>query len=302
MCVMQEPTVSVVMPVYNGQRYLSRAVESMLGQTWWDFELVAVNDGSTDETGRILERYAKGDGRVRVVWQENQGIVGALNAGLGAARGKLLARMDADDVALPGRLARQVDYLREHPECVAVGTRVLMIDAQGWAICPWVKEFTHEQIDAAHLRAGFPMVHPSVMMRRESVAAVGGYRAEYATLEDVDLFLRLAEVGRLANIPEVLLHYRQHLNSICHQRAEKISEVRRRLYQETYARRGLKVEEGLSYCGKAVSRRQRYAIWAWWALGAGYVATARRHALAYFGRAFWSPGSWRLMYCALRGR
>ncbi len=297
---MRLPTVSVVMPVYNGQRYLSRAVESILGQTWWDFELVAVNDGSTDETGRILERYAKGDGRVRVVWQENQGIVGALNAGLGAARGKLLARMDADDVALPGRLARQVDYLREHPECVAVGTEVLLIDSEGKPISKKPGIVTeHEEIDRALLVGGWPMVHPTVMMRASAVRKIRGYRPGTFPHEDHDLFLRLAEVGRLANIPEVLLKYRQHFGSVCVLASGRSERVRAGIIETTCRRRGIPVPPRPPVPREPVWQRHR--TWAWWALSAGNVSTARKHALRSLRRAPLSVDNWRAMACAVRG-
>src|SRR6476661_6105481 len=125
------PPVSVLMPVYNAGRYVAEAVESILGQTYADFEFLIVDDGSTDRSRAILERYAARDPRIRLVSRPNTGYAAALNELLGLARGELVARMDADDVALPERLLRQVNYLRAHPEVVCVGTAVHLIDGGG---------------------------------------------------------------------------------------------------------------------------------------------------------------------------
>src|SRR5207248_5858446 len=120
---------------------------------------------------------------------------------------------------------RPVAYLRGHPDCVLVGSRVLLIDPDGLPIRERATEQTHEEIDAAHLNRGWPVVHPAVMMRTAAVRQLGGYRDQYNTLEDTDLFLRLAEIGHLANLPEVLLHYRQHFASVTHSKAEQQARI-----------------------------------------------------------------------------
>src|SRR3954465_13575599 len=118
------PIVSVVMPVYNAQRYLAEAVDSILAQTWRYFEFVIVDDGSTDRSPKLLERYAVRDSRIKLTLRPNTGIVGALNDGIAAASGEFPARMDADDVALPRRLEKQVAYLTELPKVMALGLKV----------------------------------------------------------------------------------------------------------------------------------------------------------------------------------
>ena len=128
------PRVSVALPVHNCERYVAEAIESILAQTFTDFEFLIVDDGSTDGTLPILNRFAARDSRIRVISRPNTGIVGALNEILGLARADLVARMDADDVALPVRFERQVRYLDEHPECVMVGSRVTIIDPDGDAL------------------------------------------------------------------------------------------------------------------------------------------------------------------------
>ncbi len=295
------PRISVLLAVYNGERYLRQAVDSVIGQTFGDFELVAIDDGSSDATPAILNGYAARDGRVRVVSRPNRGLTNTLNEGLALARAPYLARMDADDLCLPERFARQVAHLDAHPDCVLVGSRVLVVDPDGLPIRHMAHEQAHEAIDHAHLNRGWPVVHPAVMMRLDAVREVGGYRDQYNTLEDTDLFLRLAEVGRLANLPEVLLHYRQHFASVTHTKAAKQHELRQALYDETHARRGEAVADRLPPPPPPMPRSDQHHDWAWAALKNGYPRTARKHAVETLRRAPFSSRSWRVLACALRG-
>src|SRR5213082_3006291 len=125
------PVVSVLMPVYNAQRYLPAAVESILGQTFRDFEFIIIDDGSTDRSGEILRKFAAEDPRIKLISRPNTGYVVALNEALSCASGEFVARMDADDISLPTRFERQVAYLREHTDCVLVGTNVITMDSDG---------------------------------------------------------------------------------------------------------------------------------------------------------------------------
>jgi glycosyltransferase involved in cell wall biosynthesis len=297
------PAVSVVIPVYNGEPYLALALDSVLAQTFTDFEIVLIDDGSTDRTMEIVHTYRrKAPSHFRtVITRQNKGIVQSLNEGIQECRGELIARMDADDIARPNRFALQVKYMSEHPECVLVGSRVMLIDPEGAPIREWITELTHEEIDRTHLERGWPVVHPTVMMRREVVNELGGYRKQYETLEDLDLFLRLAEHGKLANLPEVLLDYRQHFSSICHTRSGEQSAIRESLLRETCLRRGM-AEPAHVDPPPPKPRVEVHRLWGWWALNAGHVQTARKHAMATLGRSPLSIESWRLAYCAVRGR
>ncbi|HZL37730.1 MAG TPA: glycosyltransferase [Tepidisphaeraceae bacterium] len=296
------PAVSVVLPVYNAQRYLARALDSVLNQTFADFELIVVDDGSKDGSLSILRRYAREDARIRLLSRANTGIVGALNDGLSMARGEFIARMDGDDLCLPTRFEKQVAYLREHSECVLVGSQVLLIDPADAPICPkHDTRFTHAEIDEAHLHWGWPVIHPSVLMRREAVEQAGGYREEYKWLEDLDLFLRLAEIGGLANLPDVLLHYRLHEGSICHTHSDIQAPLKLKLYEETRRRRGLPADGEVLPMPGTKSPSEQHRLWAWWALKAGNIATARKHAFTTFRKAPFSFESWRIMACAARG-
>jgi glycosyltransferase involved in cell wall biosynthesis len=203
------PRVSVVLPVYDGEPFLIDAVGSILAQTFRDFELIAINDGSHDASGETLDRFARADGRVSVVHQTNAGMVAALNRALGLARGELIARMDQDDLAHPERFARQVAFLDAHLDVAVVGCAVTLIDQAGNRIRDVDYPLTPEAI-AAFLERGSPLAHPAVMMRRDAVRAVGAYRAVFRYGEDYDLWLRIAERHPIANLPDRLLHYRQH--------------------------------------------------------------------------------------------
>ncbi len=298
---MPTPAISVLMPVYNAKRYLREAMQSILDQDFPDYEFIIVDDGSTDRSTQFLHEFAKRDPRIRIITRPNTGIVGALNDGLARCTAPLVARMDADDVALPNRLAKQVAYLNANPACVLVGSRVLLMDSERLPIREWVDEFTHDQIDQAHLHRGWPVVHPTVLMRRDAVMKVGGYRQQYATLEDLDLFLRLAEVGQLANLPQVLLHYRQHFTSICHQHSDRQSQIRDAILNETHRRRGLPAQ-AIVAPPPPRTPAESHRLWAWWALNSGHIPTARKHALRALARMPFNPEAWRLTYCALRGR
>jgi glycosyltransferase involved in cell wall biosynthesis len=302
------PLISVVMPVYDAARYLPAAIESVFAQTLGDFELIAVDDGSHDDSPGMLRDYQKRDGRLRIVSRPNTGIVGALNDGLAAARGELVARMDSDDIAMPERFQKQAAFLNANADHVLVGSQVMLIDPEGAPLCPKVDtEYTHERIDWAHLHHRWPLVHPSVMVRREAVEKAGGYRTRYEWLEDLDLFLRLAEIGRLANLPDILLQYRLHTASVCHTREGDQEAIRPDLYAEVYQRRGIApppsgTGEHKSSDGSLAVSSARDKLWGWWALTGGNVRTARKYAFRTVRSAPLDSDSWRLMYCALRGR
>ena len=212
---MPAPEISVILPVYNGGRFLRGALDSLLGQTFRDFEIIAVDDGSTDRSNEILETCASADPRVRVMRRANTGIVGALNDGIAAATGEFIARMDTDDFSLPQRFEKQHAWLAAHPDCVALGTDVLYTDPEGAPLIQHHPVETHEDIMAQLLAGnGGALIHPTLMVRRRAIEVAGRYSPRYQWIEDLDLYLRLSDIGRLANLPEVHLHYRQHLSSI----------------------------------------------------------------------------------------
>lgn len=203
------------MPCFNAAATLAEARESLAAQTLADWELVAVDDGSTDATRAALAAWAERDRRVRVLARPHAGILEALNAGLQACRAPLVARMDADDRAHPERLRRQVESLEAHPEITVLGCRVQGFPAgqvrEGFRIyLEWLNGLlTPEQI-AREIFVESPLAHPSVVFRRQAVLDLGGYQ-ERGWPEDYDLWLRLHLAGaRMAKLPEVLLDWREH--------------------------------------------------------------------------------------------
>lgn len=214
------PAVSVVMSVYNGERFLHEAVDSVLAQSFSDFELLVVDDGSTDSTARILAEYASSDPRVIVHRQANQGSPAALNLGFSLARAPLVARMDADDVAVPDRLERQQRFLAEHETVALLGGAVTLVDESGRAFAE-----VQYPLSDAEIREAFayttPFVHSAVMLRKETFERLGGYRPIFDPAEDVDLWLRIAEGYELANLTELVVRYRMHADQATVRRLER---------------------------------------------------------------------------------
>ncbi len=302
---MSGPLVSVLMPVYNAERYVAEAVESILAQTFGDFELLIIDDGSTDRSRALLGRYAARDGRIRLVSRPNKGLVATLNEGLGLARGELIARMDADDVAMPERLALQVAFLREHPEVVCLGGAVRVIDAAGRILLvdrPPLDDATLQEIA---LTGRPPLIHPVFMMRRGDLAAVGGYDEDMKQAEDLDILLRLGERGKLAALPDILLKYRMHDCSKTSVYTDEQLEYARLCTDRACDRRGIARRFGLTETAPRSPSRDRgsrydYSLrYGWWGFVTGERATALHYAVQAIRWAPWRRGGWHLLACAL---
>src|SRR5690349_3684785 len=169
------PAVTVLMPVYNAERFVTQTAESVLAQTFGDFEFLIINDGSTDRSPEILQDFANRDPRIRLVSRPNTGYVVALNEGLEKARGEFVARIDADDLADPRRLELQVARMRTESNLVALGSNAWAMDEDGRMLGDYDVPLTHEDIEAAHLKGSSSIHHPAVMFRPEAVKRVGGY-------------------------------------------------------------------------------------------------------------------------------
>lgn len=307
---MPTPLLSVIMPVFNSRPYVAQAVQSVLAQSFRDFEFIIIDDGSTDGTADVLRHWAARDNRIQLIQQRNMGVCAASNRGLELARGEFYARMDHDDIALPHRLERQLAFLQQHPECVATGGQVLMIDSDGFPIRIPPVPLTHDQIEAAFTHH-WSMFHPTLMARMAAMRDVGGYSLEFNAIEDLDLFIKLAEKGRLANLPEVVLQYRQHIQSICYTLNHRQLVQRAAVLHEAQKRRGRPLEDPQRVLDMANApleskpwRETHWSfekMWAWWALTAGYVTTARRHALRALRLGPLRQESWLLLWCAMRG-
>jgi glycosyltransferase involved in cell wall biosynthesis len=304
---MNAPHVSVLMPVYDAEAYLGEALRSILSQSFANFELLVVDDGSCDRSREIAGGFATHDERIRILAGEHAGLVACLNRGLEAARGLFVARMDADDVSLPTRFARQLEHLETHPDCTVVGSAYLSVDAAGDPIAPIREPLDHAEIDRLHMQGGgggARIAHPTVMMRTRAIRDVGGYREQFPEAQDLDLFLRMAECGRLANLPELLLHYRIHPKSVGVSRRPLQLERVAAAVADAHRRRGMPLPDGAldslpqphagasDIGGWIVSEARRH----------GYLDTARKHAWAALRARPWSRRSWYLMSVAWFGR
>ncbi len=248
------PLVSVLMSVFNGEAFLGEAVSSVLSQSFADFELIVVNDASTDGSGALLRGWT--DARLRVIEQPvNAGLVEALNLAASHARGSLLARMDADDVAHPERLKHQVAAFAQRPALVLLGTAFDLIDARGEALGRQTVKSGDGVLRTALLENN-PFGHPTAMMRADAFRAAGGYRALGGRFaQDYDLWLRLADLGEMDNLPEALLRYRVHEGQIS---VDKIVAQREaaELYRQLALQRRAGGPENLAAARQAVLRRR----------------------------------------------
>lgn len=296
------PAVSILMGVYNADRYLGEVIDSLLGQTWLDFEMIVVDDGSTDRSPEILEEYAKRDSRIRILTQQNQGVGRAVNRALELARGKYIARADADDYSYPQRLEKQVAFMEANPGVVAAGARVMLVDPLGIPIGPHPMASSHEVIEAELLKGnGSAVCQPSVMLRRDALLRVGGYDPKWRVTEDLDLFLRLAEIGKLENMPEILVNWRQHLTSTNHtKQAQQVSEAREVL-KLAHMRRGLDFDERLMTERPEVPQAVRLQRWGWNALSKNRRKAALGYALRSIREIPFDLQGYKLLVCVARG-
>jgi glycosyltransferase involved in cell wall biosynthesis len=213
------PTVSVLLPVHDAMPHLPEALGSLLAQEGVDFEVIALDDASTDDGGAYLDGVR--DARLRVLHLPRMGLTRALNVGLRESAAPLVARMDADDVSLPGRLAAQRRFLDADPGVVVVGCQAEVIDGEGRRQSDWNFPADDLGIKLMLARDETPLLHPGVMARREAVMAVGGYDESLACAQDRDLWWRLIDRGRFANLPEALVRYRRHGASVTGRRSEE---------------------------------------------------------------------------------
>lgn len=205
------PRLSVVLPVRDGAKYVRLAIDSILRQTFTDFEFILVDDGSKDETPSILRETTARDRRVRIVEMPQRGQSAAMNSGIAEARGAYVARMDHDDISHPKRFERQIAFLDAHPDTALVGGWFDVIDEDGMPTGERRRFPTRPRLLFEELQRGQNLIlHSSVMMRRACVLRVGGYRQAANSAEDLDLWLRMAEHYPLTNMPEYLTSYRRH--------------------------------------------------------------------------------------------
>jgi len=298
------PAVSVLMAVYNGARYLARAMDSILAQTFGDFEVIVIDDGSTDDSRVIVHEYAARDTRIRFTARVHRGLTVTLNDAFSQSRGSYLARLDCDDIALPERFAAQVEWLEAHPEVSCVGGGFELIDAAGRFLTTLWPPPDDDAIQGELLKGHAAINHSAAMIRRSAMGRVGGYDTRFETAQDLDLWLRLGEVGRLANLPQTVVRVRLHPASISETKGGQQRKMGRTACEEAWRRRGL---TGITYEADAPWRpgtdrasRHYFALrYGWWA----FNNRQRRTALIYGAKAIaampFRLQGWTLIACAI---
>jgi len=221
---MKNPKVTVLMSVYNGEKYLREAVDSILAQTFRDFEFLIINDGSTDRTGEILKSYS--DQRIKIINHEkNIGLTKSLNKGLRVAKGEYVARQDADDISMPERLDKEVAFLDTNKNVGLVGTDYFLINEKD-KIIDKINCLTESKDLKEKLLEGNQFAHGSIVFKKECIEKVGMYREEFKFAQDFDFVLRISEIFHIANIPEFLYKWRINIDSV---------SVNKKTLQDKYA-------------------------------------------------------------------
>ena len=297
------PAVSVMVPVYNTARYLAQTLESILAQTFTDFELIAVDDGSKDESPQILRRFAEKDKRIRLTLRENQGIVATRIEMLAQARGRYVAVNDSDDISLPHRLAEQVKFLDANPDHVCVGGWFDMIDAAGRRLTTLKPPGGDAEIQKQLLAGHCAITHSCGMYRKEAAEKAGGYNPRFTYAHDLELWLRLGEVGKLANLPQTVVQFRLHQSSVSENKRVEQRNFCRLACEEAWQRRG--ITNGHFEAtepwrpGKDRKSRHRFAMrYGWWAFESGERKTAMIYGAKAVAALPLNPAGWKLMAVA----
>ena len=249
---MSVPRVTVLTTVYNGARYLQEAIDSLLAEEFTDFEYVIVDDGSTDDTPRILAQAAARDPRVVLLRNDaNRGIPASANLGLAIARGEYIARLDADDISLPGRLTREVAALDAHPDAAMVSMNYESISADGRVVLGRSSR-DHPSSVVEYLLNFSNSIggHSQVMLRRSAVEAAGGYDPSCTASLDYDLWSRIVRYGRIVVLPELGMRYRVHGESVSARARDLQIEIGRRVVQRTLS----------AYLGRTLTEREMLAV------------------------------------------
>lgn len=217
----KQPLISVLLPVCNGENFLAQAIQSILEQTIKSFELICINDGSTDKTAAILSKFAKKDKRIKILTNpKNIGMAASLNRALKLAKGKYIARMDSDDISLPNRFEKQIELLKSNPKLVAVGGQEEIIDAQGQVYA--TKLFPTDPEVCYQTLANVMPIQPPLLMVRGSVFRSLRYNTKICRNDDINIYFKLLQHGLLSNVAETVFQYRQLSNSLTHNNAKSV--------------------------------------------------------------------------------
>jgi glycosyltransferase involved in cell wall biosynthesis len=219
------PLISVVMPAYNAQKYISPAIKSILDQTFSKFELIIIDDSSTDNTRAIIQSFSKKDSRIKLLTNSSShNIATILNMGIDAAQSNIIARMDADDIALPNRLELQYKLIHKSKKIAVVGANIIIIDTSGKEIATRKYPQSSKELKRCLFRYS-PFAHPVVCFRKDMFEEVGRYNPKYSPTEDLDLWFRLGKKYRFDSVPDFLLQYRVYEKSSSHKIIKELEKL-----------------------------------------------------------------------------
>jgi len=293
--------ISVLLPVYNAEKYIKETVESILSQTFTNFEFIIINDGSTDRSLEILQYYAEQDSRIKLISRNNKGLVDTINEGLSLAVAPYIAQIDHDDISLPSRFAIEYDFLQNNPDVVCVGSDYELIDDQ--SRCIGLIEVTKgsSAIEQSLLEGVCPIANPSTLVLRSAINAVGGYKQGGFPAQDYVLWIDLLDVGKIENINATLLQYRIHAESASRKRNAEQVKIIKATCKQACLRRGipcvyddndLEPEKERTYTGDLL----RYG---WYAFNTARRRMALEYAIKAIFKSPFSLGGWRLFVCSL---
>lgn len=296
-------SVSIILPVYNGESYIEKSINSILEQDYTHYELLVINDGSTDKTASILDKLSNIDKRIIVIHQDNNGLVYSLNKGIMMSKYDYIVRMDADDISLPNRISEQIQFMEENPEVVCAGTAYEIIDENDYAINMLTPPIDNEEI-VSYLEKGHSVIcHPSAIIRKQTLIQVGQYREEYYPAEDLDLWLRLSEIGMIHNIPKSLLKYRVHGNSICGTSGDRQLDAAKRALEDAGRRRGksyqFEPDEHFRPDSTSDSIYAHLLKHGWWAYHYKNKRATFHYAYNSIKTKPFEKDGWKLFFCAI---
>lgn len=273
------PEISVILAVYNGEQYLEESIRSIQKQTFKNWELILINDGSTDRSGLILEKLASEDRKLHIITQHNQGLTKSLNRGLEKARGRYIARLDTGDIAEEKRLEKQKEFLDSHPDHVAVGGYVLFMTPEGLPVYNYTPSLNHDEIDANQIIGDSGQIaHPALMMRKTAVSEINGYCEDFLLAQDTDLLLRLAEIGRLANLNKQVVSMRLGQNSLSSKKRDQQFSFANEALKRARLRRGLSPLDPMPVRWVPKSEYDLLISWVKKAIVANNYNTSRKYA------------------------
>jgi len=297
------PTVTVQMPVFNGENYLADAIQSILSQTYKDFEFIIIDDGSTDDSLNIINCYAHSDARIHVVSRENRGLGTTQQELVQLAQGEYIAQMDQDDISLPNRLELQVEFLESNPKVVVLGGACELIDSFDRYITTLKMPLTNYDIQSHILGGHGAIAHPSAMMRSTHLKLIGGYNTKLNTAMDLDLWLRMGEVGELGNCNDVLLKYRLHDKSVSEKFGDIQRDEARQACEDAWERRNITYQfsaDELWRPGPDRASQHKFMLkYGWWAWNSRQRGTALFYGCKAIRARPFSMAGWMLLIVSL---